>query len=208
MEKFKRKEHWEKIYQTKKLEEVSWYQETPTISLSFVEQLNISKHSKIIDIGGGDSYFVDNLLARGYEDITVLDISESAIKKAKKRLGVNANKVKWIISDVTNFKPDRRYDFWHDRAAFHFITVEEEMKNYVSTVQSNLNQNGILIVGTFSKEGPKKCSGIEICQYSEHSMTETFSEFFKKIECKKVDHKTPFDSIQNFIFCSFRKLDF
>jgi len=205
MENFDRKNHWENIYQTKELQEVSWYQPTPETSLNFLNKFNIPKSAKIIDIGGGDSFLVDYLLDLGYQDISVLDISKTAIEKAKNRLGDRAKSVKWIISDVTTFQPTEKYDFWHDRAAFHFLTKEQDISNYIDIAEQNINPNGIIVIGTFSENGPKKCSGIEIKQYSEHSMTERLSNHFEKIECINIDHKTPFDTIQNFVFCSFKK---
>ncbi len=205
MEEFDRKKHWEQIYQTKQLSEVSWYQPTPDTSLKFFEQFNIPKEAKIIDVGGGDSLLVDHLLERGYENITVLDISESALARAKLRLGERASLVKWIIADAATFKPTGQYDFWHDRAAFHFLTQEDEIGDYINTVQQSITPSGILVIGTFSEQGPKKCSGIEIKQYSETSMTERLKDFFEKIECITVEHKTPFDTIQQFVFCSFRR---
>jgi len=205
VEEFDRKKHWEQIYQTKQLSEVSWYQPTPDTSLKFFEQFNIPKEAKIIDVGGGDSLLVDHLLERGYENITVLDISESALARAKLRLGERASLVKWIIADAATFKPTGQYDFWHDRAAFHFLTQEDEIGDYINTVQQSITPSGILVIGTFSEQGPKKCSGIEIKQYSETSMTERLKDFFEKIECITVEHKTPFDTIQQFVFCSFRR---
>lgn len=200
-----RKEHWENIYQTKQLSEVSWYEPTPETSLNFIKEFNIPKNAKIIDIGGGGSFLVDHLLDLGYEDITVLDISEAALSTSKKRLGARARKVKWIVADAATFKPSEKYDLWHDRAAFHFFTQEDEIQNYIDTIQKNLRPGGVLIIGTFSENGPKKCSGLEIRQYSETSMTERLKTFFEKIRCIKIDHKTPFGTIQNFVFCSFRK---
>ena len=205
MEEFDRKNHWEHIYQTKQLNEVSWYQPTPDTSLKFFDQFNIPKEAKIIDVGGGDSLLVDHLLARGYTDITVLDISESALERAKSRLGEQSSLVKWIIADAASFVPAEQYDFWHDRAAFHFLTQEKAIENYIDNVQKSIKPSGILVIGTFSEQGPKKCSGIEIKQYSETSMTDRLKQFFEKIECIAVEHKTPFDTIQQFIFCSFRK---
>jgi len=205
MEEFDRKKHWENIYQTKQLNEVSWFQPTPETSLSFFEQFNIPQEAKIIDVGGGDSFLVDHLLDRGYQNITVLDISESALERAKSRLGERAALVKWIAADAATFMPTESYDFWHDRAAFHFLTNEKEIENYINTVQQSIRPSGILVIGTFSEQGPKKCSGIEIKQYSETSMTERLTPFFEKIECITVEHKTPFDTIQQFVFCSFRK---
>ena len=206
MENFDRKKHWENLYQTKEPNDVSWYQPTPETSLDFFKQFEVPITAKIIDIGGGDSFLVDNLLDRGYHDISVLDISEAAIERARIRLGEKAKNVKWIIADAATFNPTEKYDFWHDRAAFHFLTDEQEISNYLKTAQENINPTGVLVIGTFSEKGPKKCSGIEIKQYSENTMTDRLKMFFEKIKCITVDHKTPFDTIQNFIFCSFRKL--
>ena len=206
MENFDRKQHWENIYKTKDLNDLSWYQPKPETSLSFLEQFSIPISAKVIDVGGGDSLFVDYLLDLGYQNITVLDISEFAIEKARTRLGTRANLVKWIISDAATFNPNEKYDFWHDRAAFHFLTDENEIESYINIVQKSLNPNGVLVIGTFSENGPIKCSGIEIRQYSETSMNERLSIYFDKIKCVSVDHKTPFDTVQSFVFCSFKKL--
>ncbi|NDP23152.1 MAG: methyltransferase domain-containing protein [Paludibacter sp.] len=205
MENFDRKKHWETIYQTKELKDVSWFQPTPETSLSFLKQFNIPTTAKIIDIGGGDSFFVDNLLDLGYKNITVLDISAVALARAKQRLGNRSDKVTWIVADAATFIPTEKYDFWHDRAAFHFLTQEQEIENYLDTVQKSIQPTGVLVIGTFSEQGPKKCSGIEIKQYSETTMTDRLTKFFEKIKCITVDHTTPFGTIQNFIFCSFRK---
>jgi ubiquinone/menaquinone biosynthesis C-methylase UbiE len=201
-----RKSHWENIYQSKDQKEMSWFQETPETSLSLIRQFNILKTAKIIDIGGGDSLFVDHLLELDFQDITVLDISETALERAKKRLGKKANKVKWIVTDAANFHPTEQYDLWHDRATFHFLTSEEEIASYITTAQDSIKPNGILIIGTFSEQGPKSCSGIAIKQYSESTMTERFKKFFSKVKCFPIDHTTSFGTIQNFIFCSFRRL--
>jgi len=201
-----RKKHWENIYQTKELKDLGWYQPTPTTSLDFLKQFNIGTTAKIIDIGGGDSYLVDHLLDLGYTDITVLDISASSLERAKLRLGDRATKVKWIVADAAAFIPTEQYDFWHDRAAFHFLTQDQEIANYINTIQKSISPTGVLVIGTFSEQGPKKCSGIEIKQYSETSLTNRLDLFFEKIRCIRVDHKTPFNTIQNFIFCSFKKM--
>lgn len=206
MDNFDRKKHWENIYTTKELCDVSWYQPTPTTSLEFLKQFNVDRAAKIIDVGGGDSFLADRLLEMGYQDITVLDISSASLDRAKQRLGDKASKVKWIVADAAAFQPTEQYDFWHDRAAFHFLTEDNEINNYINTIKSHLKPTGILVIGTFSENGPKKCSGIDIKQYSEKTMTERLQQFFEKIKCITVDHKTPFDTIQNFIFCSFKKL--
>lgn len=205
MENFNRKTHWENIYQTKQLQDVSWYQPIPTTSLQFIRQFTVPLSAKIIDIGGGDSFFVDHLLELGYSDITVLDISEAAINRAKQRLGANAEKVTWIVADATDFKSTEHYDFWHDRAAFHFLTNDGDIARYIDSAQRNIKSGGVLVVGTFSEQGPKKCSGIEIKQYSDTSLSQTFQTYFEKKECITTDHPTPSGSIQNFVFCSFTR---
>lgn len=206
MNNFDRHSHWENIYKTKQANEVGWYQPVPLTSLQFLEQFNIPVTAKIIDVGGGDSFFVDHLLDLGYQDITVLDISETAILMAKERLGDAAEKVKWIVTDAADFKTAEKYDFWHDRAAFHFLTRDSEVESYIDTVQQSMNPNGILIIGTFSINGPKKCSGIDIRQYSEESMVAQLKKYFHKVKCFTIDHITPSGATQNYIFCSFRKM--
>jgi len=205
MQQFDKEKHWENIYKTKELNEVSWFQPTPTTSLHFIQELNIPKIAKIIDIGGGDSFLVDYLLDLGYLNITVLDISKAALNRAKKRLGNRSSNVKWIVADAANFKPTEKYDFWHDRAAFHFLTEDNDIQNYTKTLEHCLNNDGMALFGTFSEEGPKKCSGIEIKQYSESKLSNQFKKSFRKIKCITINHKTPFDTEQNFTFCSFKK---
>lgn len=205
MENFDRKKHWENIYTTKELENCSWYQPNPTTSIEFIEQSDFSKSAKIIDIGGGDSYLVDNLLKKGYTDITVLDISEAALERAKQRLSDKAERVKWIVGDAAQFLASEKYDLWHDRAAFHFLTDQSDISNYCSTTKNALKEGGVLIIGTFSENGPNKCSGIEIKQYSSEALTNVFQSGFRPIKCLNTDHPTPFNTTQNFTFCSFKK---
>lgn len=205
MEEFNRKTHWEKIYQTKQVDEVSWYQPTPTTSLGIIQGLEVPKTASIIDIGGGDSFMVDHLLERGFQDVTVLDISEAAIQRAQQRLGAKAEAVHWIVADAATFRPERQYDLWHDRAAFHFLTKEEEIASNVEAARQGLKPGGLLVVGTFSEQGPKKCSGIEIQQYSLATLAARFGKHFTKIECITTQHETPFKTVQDFVFCSFRR---
>ena len=199
------KQHRDDIYTTKAEDEVSWFQPYPKTSMEFVELFDLPVDANIIDIGGGDSHFVDALLDKGYQNIYVLDISASAIKIAKNRLGERAFKVHWIISDVTEFEPPVLYDFWHDRAAFHFLTSEDKIYKYVGIAEDAIKQDEYLILGTFSENGPKKCSGLDIKQYSEASMSARFEVAFNRIKCIEEDHHTPFNTIQNFLFCSFQK---
>lgn len=207
MESEERKIHWNDIYESRKLEEVSWYQAKPSTSLAFLKECRLPKSAKIIDIGGGDSLLVDHLLELGYENITVLDISEKAINKAKKRLEGLSAKVKWIIADVMCFEPMEQYDFWHDRATFHFLTNEVEILKYITTAYRSLNPNGVMLLGTFSEHGPEQCSGLKIKRYSEFGLSKLLEDYFEKIKCLTVNHKTPSGDIQNFLFCSFRKLE-
>ncbi|MGE0562705.1 MAG: trans-aconitate 2-methyltransferase [Flavobacteriales bacterium] len=206
MEEFNKKQHWENIYQTKQLTEVSWYQPTPQTSLDFIQQFNLPPSAKIIDIGGGDSFLVDHLLKLGYTHITVLDISEAAINRAKSRLGNLSKNVTWIVSDITEFNPTEKYDIWHDRAAFHFLTNDTDIKNYLEVVDKGIATGGNLIIGTFSEQGPLKCSGIEIKQYSEDTLINRFKPTFEKLNCLTINHQTPFNTIQNFTFCTFKKI--
>ena len=198
------KKHWETVYETKTQDQVSWTQEKPKTALDLIHSFVLSKSAKIIDIGGGDSNLVDFLLDEGFENITVLDISEKAIEKAKLRLGANANKVNWLVSDITQFVPTTHYDVWHDRAAFHFLTSQEQINSYLAIVKKFVSN--YIIIGTFSENGPKKCSGLEIKQYSEETMTKLFQNEFEVVRCFNEDHRTPFDTTQNFIFCSFKRI--
>ena len=199
------KAHWETVYSTKTPQEVSWTQEKPAISLDFISSFKLDKSASIIDIGGGDSLLVDFLLDLGYTNISVLDISAHAIERAKVRLGDKASLVTWIVSDINEYQPEITYDLWHDRAAFHFLTAPSDIRRYASLV-SNHAKN--LVIGTFSKDGPLKCSGLEITQYDEASLGDLFrAEGFECIETKREDHQTPFATSQNFVFASFRAMN-
>jgi len=198
------KKHWENIYQTKTPSEMSWHQDKPNTSLDLIAEIGLDKDAEIIDVGAGDSRLVDNLLALGFRNITALDVSSNALNESKKRLGEKADSVKWIISDLRKFKTEDRYDLWHDRAVFHFLTEEEGIKKYVETVRRFLNKNGYLIVSTFSLNGPKKCSGLDTRQYSEDSMKELFGDF-EHIKSFEEEHITPWGASQAFIYGVFRK---
>ena len=199
------KEHWENIYATKGMMEVSWFQKEPTTSLELIKKVAKNKQESIIDIGGGDGFLVDNLLALGYTDITVLDISKNAIDRAKKRLGKLAEKVKWIIADITEFVPKQKYVIWHDRAVFHFVTQQKDKENYRELVNSAVSD--YFILATFSDQGPNKCSGLEICNYDTHDMQAFFSLNFSMISSFKYNHPTPFGTYQNFIFSVFNNMN-
>lgn len=197
------KEHWETIYQTKKSNEVSWYQKEPTTSLRLIAELGLNKDAKIIDIGAGDSRLVDNLLVLGYRKISVLDVSANALKRAKKRIGSNTASVQWIVSDIRDFETNDRYDLWHDRAVLHFLTTEEDMNKYARIVRRSLKPDGYLIVATFSEHGPKRCSGLDVTQYSQESMKKLFNNF-EHVKSFEEEHTTPSGTIQNFIYGVFQ----
>lgn len=199
------KEHWENVFSTKAENEVSWYQKVPTTSLALIEQLKLPKDAKIIDFGGGDSYLIDSLLEKGYTNLYLLDISANAIEKAKKRLDRDASKVTFIVSKNIDLNIDEKFDVWHDRASFHFLTDQNDIAKYAALTNNNIKQKGALLIGTFSEDGPKKCSGLEITQYSTEKMNTIFSENFELIDSLTENHQTPFDTTQNFIFCTFKK---
>ena len=198
------KQHWEQVYKTKNPDQLSWTQSVPQTSLNFIHSFNLAKTDKIIDIGGGDSLLVDYLLQEGFTNITVLDISETALAKAKTRLGDKSKQDTWIVCDITDFKPDETYALWHDRAVFHFLTLENQIADYLNIVSNAVSD--YIVMGTFSKNGPEKCSGLPIKQYSELQLQNQFNKHFKKIKCLTEDHITPFGTKQNFLFCSFKKL--
>ncbi|QDH78587.1 class I SAM-dependent methyltransferase [Echinicola soli] len=200
-----RKAHWENIYETKPLTTVSWYQPVPKTSLTLIDEMQLSLSAKIIDVGGGDSFLVDHLLQLGYQNITVLDISSQAIKRAQKRLGKAAEKVKWIVADITTFCADDTYDLWHDRATFHFLTNSADITAYYAAVNKHLAEKGKMIIGTFSEKGPSRCSGITIKQYSAEKLSGIFGQGFRKEKCFHEQHHTPSGNHQDFVFCCFEK---
>jgi len=195
--------HWDQVFKTKNPKQLSWTQEIPKTSLEFIHSFGLAKTAKIIDIGGGDSKLVDYLVDEGFENITVLDISSAALENAKNRLGEKAQKVKWIVCDVTEFHPDTQFDVWHDRATFHFLTTSDQIEKYLDTARNVVS--GFLTIGTFSDRGPDKCSGLQVKQYSEEKLTSELQSGFDKIRCLTEDHITPFHTTQNFLFCSFKR---
>ena len=198
-----RKEHWEKVYSTRPSHEVSWTQQLPKTSLDFIHGFHLAKTASIIDVGGGDSRLVDYLLEEGYENISVLDISELALERAKQRLKGNAEKVHWIVSDITQFDPTNAYDCWHDRATFHFLTSSTDINTYLHTARRAVAK--FMVIGTFSDQGPKKCSMLDVHQYTEDELQKQLANGFEKLKCITEDHTTPFNTTQNFLFCSFRR---
>jgi len=196
------KSHWEDIYGTKAPNEVSWYRPHLETSLSFIERSVPSLSGRIIDVGGGESTLVDDLLARGYADLTVLDISQTAIDVTKARLGGLGDRVEWIVADVTstNFAADA-FDVWHDRAVFHFLTTAADRAAYVERVKRAVKPGGHVIIGTFGVEGPLKCSGLGVQRYNADSLHGEFGRSFRLIDSLKEQHQTPFGTTQQFLYC-------
>jgi 2-polyprenyl-3-methyl-5-hydroxy-6-metoxy-1,4-benzoquinol methylase len=196
------KQHWEKIYASKAPEAMSWYRAHLETSLALIERATDVRTASIIDIGGGESTFVDDLLARGCKDITVLDVSQTAIDVTKKRLGAAAGKVHWLAADIATaeLKP-RAYDVWHDRAVFHFLTATELRVAYVRQVAHAVKPGGHVIVSTFGPEGPAECSGLKVMRYDADELHDEFGARFRLVESSKELHETPSGTTQQFLYC-------
>jgi 2-polyprenyl-3-methyl-5-hydroxy-6-metoxy-1,4-benzoquinol methylase len=196
------KTHWEKVYATKAPDAVSWYRPHLETSLALIERTTAGYSASIIDIGAGESTLVDDLLATGYENITVLDVSQTAVDVTKKRLGLLAKKIDWIVGDITQVQLEPfAYDVWHDRAVFHFLASTEQRAAYVRSVAKAVNPGGHVIVSTFGPEGPTKCSGLEVMRYDTESLHTEFGTRFRLVESLKELHRTPFGTTQQFLYC-------
>lgn len=202
-----RQEHWESIYERKAPDEVSWYRPHLERSLAFIEAAQLSREAAIIDVGGGTSTLVDDLLERGYSEVTVLDISVASIARAKERLGPRAARVTWIVGDITSVElPKNRYDFWHDRAVFHFLVDPTARRQYVAALRSGVKPRGHVLVATFGPHGPERCSGLDIVRYSAEALHAEFGAAFEKVaSCSEV-HTTPWGAEQEFMYCYCRVL--
>lgn len=196
-----KKNHWEEIYRNKQPNVFSWTQKVPKISLKTIKKLNLPKNAKIIDIGGGDSTLTDFLIKDGFHNITVLDISSKAIERMQERLKDKSKHVRFIVSDILEFESDEGFDLWHDRATFHFLITKDEINYYLKLLKQMALKH--LILSTFSDEGPKKCSGLPVRNYSEGKLKKLLFDNFRKDSCKTYDHITPFYTKQNFLFCNF-----
>jgi 2-polyprenyl-3-methyl-5-hydroxy-6-metoxy-1,4-benzoquinol methylase len=195
---FNKRNHWEKIYSEKKPTEVSWYQQNPEKSLNLIASIAVSKDDRIIDVGGGASVLVDGLLEKGFKNISVLDISENALSYAKQRLGALGGNVNWVVSDATEFSPQDKYDIWHDRAVFHFLTEKADREKYVSCLMKAVKKGGFLILATFAKDGPNRCSDLDVRQYNAGLVLEEFGAEFVLIREMEEFHKTPWGKDQRF----------
>lgn len=196
------KNYWDKVYAAKAATSVSWYQEHAECSLSLLHKTGITRSAAIIDVGGGASTLVDDLLAEGYSDVTVLDLSAAALSAARLRLGTLAAKVKWLDADVTKADlPRHRYDVWHDRAVFHFLTEPELRQAYVEQVFRSVKPGGHVIVATFAEDGPIQCSGLPVMRYSASDLHAQFGEAFTLVKHVEEAHHTPSGDVQQFVYC-------
>ncbi|MCA1386298.1 class I SAM-dependent methyltransferase [Bradyrhizobium sp. NBAIM03] len=200
-----RSNHWDHVYATKGEAEVSWYQDSPAISLAMIRAAGSDRDTTIIDVGGGASRLVDALLQDGYRDIAVLDLSANALAAAKKRIGPAASTVDWIVADATTWRPTRTYDVWHDRAAFHFLTDPRDRVAYVERLRSAVRPGGHVIIATFAPDGPEKCSGLPVQRHDSASLAAELGPEFKLVETRSETHHTPWHSTQAFQFSRFRR---
>lgn len=201
-----RQQHWEEVYRTKSADSVSWHQPTPEPSLHALDKLSVPTTASLIDVGGGASALVDHLLGRNFADLTVLDVADSALDTARRRLGASATKVHWEVADITDWSPPRRYDVWHDRAVFHFLTGDAQRRAYVDALREALAPGGALVIATFALDGPEKCSGLPVRRYDRTLLAQELGDDFTPIEDWRETHATPWGSTQAFTWCTFRKL--
>lgn len=201
-----KKEHWENVYTTKPHDQVSWYRDHLDNSLKMILNTAVEKYAAIIDIGGGASTLVDDLLDHGFADVSVLDISSTAIETSKKRLGRRSSDVEWLVADITEVDlPAAHFDVWHDRAVFHFLTDPDDRRRYVELVNRSVKPGGHIIIASFGPNGPLKCSGLDVVRYSPESMHDEFGDEFQLVSSVDETHDTPFGTTQEFIYCYCRK---
>ena len=197
--------HWDNVYATKGEAEVSWFQNSPAISIEMIRAANPDRDADIIDIGGGASRLADALLQDEYRNLTVLDLSANALEAAKKRIGAAAPAVDWIVADVTTWRPVKAYDVWHDRAAFHFLTDPRDRAAYVERLRSAVAADGHVIIATFAPDGPQTCSGLRVQRYDSTSLSRELGPEFELVETRRDTHHTPWHSTQAFQFSRFRR---
>jgi SAM-dependent methyltransferase len=197
------KEHWEGYYQKQNGSEACWYQDYPQLSLLFIESAGVTTDQPILDVGGGTSLLVDNLLLKGYEKLSVLDISEAAIAHSRRRLGLRADHVEWHVADVRRFEPPYRFALWHDRAVFHFLTEDADRQAYLDVLKSTLEPDGHVVFGTFALHGPEQCSGLPVMRYDADMLEAVLGDDFKLLESWPEEHITPSGSVQPYIYSLF-----
>ena len=202
-----RRDHWNRVYQARVPQELSWYQRRPDVSLALIAASGVSKDAGIIDVGGGGSTLIDFLLDDGYTRLAVLDLSAAALSDSRARLGARAGEVEWFEADITAFEPPHRFGLWHDRAVFHFLTAAEDRRAYVATLRSALQAGGTVVMATFAMDGPRKCSGLDVVRYDEPSIVAELGSEFQLQESRRETHLTPRGAKQRFIYFRLRWMD-
>jgi trans-aconitate methyltransferase len=199
-------DHWNRVYETKRETDVSWYQSTPGVSLALVREFAPATTAAVVDIGGGASSFTLELLRAGYRDLTVLDISAAALDRAKAKIGADAARIGWIVADITVWKPARQWQVWHDRAVFHFLTERTAQDAYITVLKAALPAGAIAIISGFAPDGPEKCSGLAVVRYDAAALSERIAEGFELIKEIREAHATPGGSSQNFYYAVLRRV--
>jgi SAM-dependent methyltransferase len=199
-----RREHWNRVYETRVPQDVSWYQRRPDVSLALIAASGISRDAGVIDVGGGASTLVDFLLDDGYTHLAVLDLSAAALNYSRARLGARAGEVEWFESDVTVFEPPHRFGLWHDRAVFHFLIAPDDRRAYVASLRRTLQPGGTVVMSTFAIDGPPKCSGLDVMRYDEHSILAELGGEFQLQESRRETHFTPREAEQRFVYFRLR----
>ena len=201
-----KKKHWSDVYSETSHFKVSWYQKIPRTSLEYILSTGLSKDSSIIDVGGGTSVLVDHLIKEKFNNLSILDISENALKISQTRLEAKNKNINWFVSDITEFNTPNKFCLWHDRAVFHFLTQPSDRKNYIANLKKNLTTRGHLIIATFALRGPEKCSGLEIVQYDSEKMKDELGDEFFLVKTKTEFHITPKKKKQKFIYLHFKRV--
>jgi trans-aconitate methyltransferase len=201
-----RSQHWDRVYSGQSAEMVSWYQKSPATSLSLVAAVDAPPDARIVDVGGGASTLVDNLIQAGFRDVTVVDLAAAALEISRQRLAGRGSEVRWLAQDVTSWRPDRVFDIWHDRAVFHFLTEEPDRRGYLAALDAGLRTGGTVIMATFAPDGPEKCSGLPVRRYSPEALAAELGAGFSLAETRFEDHATPAGRTQRFVYCRFQKV--
>jgi SAM-dependent methyltransferase len=197
-------EHWDRVFREKADDETSWYEPTPDQSLSMLDRLAVGPDASVVDVGAGRSRIVDALVSRGHDDVSVLDVSAESLARSQRRLGERAEQVEWIVADVRTWQPHRRYDVWHDRAVFHFLTEPDDRAAYRDVLRSALTPGGVLIVATFAPSGPTHCSGLPVTRYGPDDLAEVLGPDLLVLDEREVSHTTPWGKPQPFTWFAAR----
>lgn len=200
-----REDHWQDVYSRTDEQSVSWFQPLPTRSLAILEQLRVGASQSVVDVGAGASHLVDELLAREFSDLTILDVSAAALDKARARVGANAAGVQWVVHDVLTWTPHRHFDVWHDRAVFHFLTEPGEVKLYLDVVGGAVGVGGLVVIGTFADDGPTHCSGLPVSRYRPEELSAVFGPAYEQLGSWREEHRTPADDVQPFTWVALRR---